>query len=144
MNRTTDVAGLSTAGFGGHGQAMFTLARLRSCGFRDLAHGPLTSNVFTPVPAYSAQLRDQERDQKWQLISSVIWWWNTWEWKERREHTWEHKKHDGCFMTGPLALSVTFRGRVSLCYRPPLPGNYHNSTSPALRSPENWAARVGE
>lgn len=99
--------------------------------------------LYSFSPAYPAQWRDQECDQKWQLISSVIWWWNTWEWKEKREHTCEHKKYDGCFMTGPPALSVTFRGRVSLCYRPPLPGNYHKLHFPCPPEPRELSGQSG-
>lgn len=108
---------------------------------------------FIPRPAYPAQLRDQGSDQKWQLISSVIWWWNRWEWKERGKKKKgaylgalkkkKKKKHDGCFMTAPLALSVTFRGRVSLCYRPPLPGNYHKLHFPCPPEPRELSGRSG-
>lgn len=115
------------------------IMRYSSLGFGDNWH---QISLF-PVSAYPAQLKDQESDQKWQLMSSVIWWWNRWEWKEKREHTWERKKHDGCFMTAPLALSVTFRGRVSLCYHPPLPGNYHKLHFPCPPEPRELSGRSG-
>lgn len=81
----------------------------------------LTSSFFIRGAARPAQLRDQVSDQKWRLISSVIWQWNRWEWKENGSVPGSVKSMMAASWPLLLPFSVTFKGRVSLCYRHPSP-----------------------
>lgn len=87
---------------------------------------------FIPRPAYPAQLRDQGSDQKWQLISSVIWWWNRWEWKERG------KKKTGC-IPGSIKKKKKKKAWWLLHDRSSCPQcNIQGKSVPLLSPPSPW------